>query len=179
MTLAVLPPFSLADHRHMKLARRLALKSRASEEVPVGAVIVNAAGIVIGRGYNRVEKKQSQLCHAELIAIKSALRHMPSWRLEACTIYITLEPCMMCLGALLISRIPRIVYGAPSHLFGISAQHSTLPPVYQAHTLIEQGLQQEECGDILKHFFSTIRAQKEADREQERRIHQQDERKPA
>lgn len=163
----------------MQRARRLALKSLAAEEVPVGAVIVNAAGIVIGTGYNCAESKQSQLCHAELIALKKAVRRMPSWRLEGCTIYITLEPCLMCLGALLISRIPRIVYGAPSHLFGISAHYAALPPVYQAHTLIEQGLQQQECGDILKHFFSTIRAQKEAEREQERRIHQQDERKPA
>jgi len=132
----------------------------------VGAVIVSGDDVVIGTGYNQVEKKQTQLGHAEIQALQKAAKAVGGWRLDQCTLYVTLEPCVMCLGAALLSRVKRIVYGAPSNLFGISVLHTQLPPVYQAHTIIHQGLQEAECGDMLKRFFLKIRSNKEASREQ-------------
>jgi len=150
--------FSSADHAYMTKARALARKSMRAGEVPVGAVVVDAHGVIIGRGYNRVEGKQTQLCHAELTALAKATRARNGWRLDGCTLYVTLEPCMMCLGAALLSRISTIIYGAPSPLFGISAVHALLQPSYTTHTTIRQGLQENECSDILKRFFANIRS---------------------
>jgi len=169
--------FTPDDHRYMTMARQLAARSLRNEEVPVGALIVSDEGSIIGRGYNQIEKKQSQLGHAEIQAIHQATKKINGWRLDTHTLYVTLEPCMMCLGACLLSRIKRIVYGAPSNLFGISSSIDLMPPVYRSHTIIFQGLQQDECGDMLKHFFSKIRSKKETAREQECAIHQHHERK--
>jgi len=157
--------FTQHDHQCMQQARALAQRSLRFEEVPVGALIVNEEGIILGRGYNKVEKRQSQLAHAEIQAIQPAVKNHKGWRLEKCTLYVTLEPCMMCLGAALLSRIGTIIYGAPSHLFGLQAITSTFPPVYQAHTIIRQGLQQDECSDMLKNFFYKIRSTQEVPRE--------------
>ena len=169
--------FTPHDHRFMTIARQLAARSLRNNEVPVGALIVNSEGAIIGRGYNKIEKKQSQLGHAEIQAIAQATKNIQGWRLDQHTLYVTLEPCMMCLGASLLSRVQKIVYGAPSNLFGMSSSLELFPPVYRSHTIILQGLQQQECGDMLKHFFSKIRSKKETDREQEYRIHQHHERK--
>ncbi|MDQ5941023.1 MAG: tRNA(adenine34) deaminase [Candidatus Dependentiae bacterium] len=158
--------FTPQDHVHMTHARRQAQKSLRFAEVPVGAIIVTADGAIVGAGYNRVEKKQSQLEHAEIQALRKAAKAIGGWRLDQCTLYVTLEPCMMCLGAALLSRVKKIIYGAPSNLFGISMLQEKLPPVYQAHTIILQGLQEAECSDMLKHFFLKIRSKKEASREQ-------------
>ncbi|MDQ5890868.1 MAG: tRNA(adenine34) deaminase [Candidatus Dependentiae bacterium] len=171
--------FTPLDHHHMAQARRLAMRSLRNNEVPVGAVIIAADGTIIGTGYNRIEKKQSQLEHAEMQAIRKAVKVIGGWRLDQCTLYVTLEPCMMCLGALLLSRVKTIIYGAPSHLFGISILNPQLPPVYRAHTIIHQGLQQDECSDMLKNFFVRIRSNKEASSEQQCSIHQQNERELA
>ncbi len=167
--------FTLEDHRFMTIARQLAARSLRFDEVPVGALIVSADGVIIGRGFNTVEKKQSQLHHAEIQAIQQATKKIKGWRLDSCTLYVTLEPCMMCLGAALLSRVSTIIYGAPSHLFGLRESFDMLPPVYQAHTIIRQGLQQDECGDMLRNFFSKIRSKRETSSEQEYRIHQHDE----
>jgi len=131
--------FTPQDHLYMTLARKQAVKSLRFAEVPVGAVIVSGDDVVIGTGYNQVEKKQTQLGHAEIQALQKAAKAVGGWRLDQCTLYVTLEPCVMCLGAALLSRVKRIVYGAPSNLFGISVLHTQLPPVYQAHTIIHQG----------------------------------------
>jgi len=165
--------FTAQDHIFMKMARQLAKKSLAFAEVPVGALIVSPLGTIIGRGYNKVEKDQTQLAHAEMQALKQAARAIGGWRLEDCTLYVTLEPCMMCLGATLLSRVKTIIYGAPSHLFGIEKLMADLPPVYRAHTLIRQGLQQNECGDMLSHFFAKIRANQETIREQKNCVSEQ------
>ena len=171
--------FTPLDHRFMRLARALARRSLRRAEVPVGALIVGPEGTILGRGFNKIEKKQSQLAHAELEALGKAVKKQGGWRLDQCTIYITLEPCMMCLGALLLSRIGTIIYGAPSHLFGLNEIAHTFPPVYKAHTIIRQGLQQAECGDMLKHFFSKIRSTQEVSRERKHHIHQSNENKSA
>jgi tRNA(adenine34) deaminase len=169
--------FTPDDHRYMAMARQLAARSLHNEEVPVGALIVSSEGTIIGHGYNQIEKKQSQLGHAEIQAINQATKKINGWRLDNHTLYVTLEPCMMCLGASLLSRVKKIVYGAPSNLFGISSSIDLMPPVYRSHTIILQGLQQDECSDMLKHFFSKIRSKKETTREQECAIHQHNERK--
>jgi len=164
--------FTPDDHRYMALARQLAARSLRANEVPVGAVIVDANGIIVGRGFNQIEKKQSQLGHAEIQAITQATKKIKGWRLDNHTLYVTLEPCMMCLGAALLSRVKTIIYGAPSNLFGLRESFDLLPPVYRSHTIIGQGLQQDECSDMLTHFFSKIRSKKETSSEQECRLHQ-------
>jgi tRNA(adenine34) deaminase len=171
--------FTALDHKRMKQARALAKKSLANAEVPVGALITDAHGVIIGRGFNQIESKQTQHAHAEMQAIAQATRKKKGWRLDDCTLYVTLEPCMMCLGSAFLSRVKTIIYGAPSHLFGLSDLHADLPAVYRAHTIIYQGLQQGECSEMLKHFFSEIRSKQEALSEQDHSIYQQDERKPA
>ena len=142
---------------HMEDALQQARKSLANNEVPVGAVIVNEQDIVIGRGYNRVEKDKTQQHHAEMQAIKRAVKARGDWRLDGCTIYVTLEPCAMCLGALLLSRVKQIIYGAPSPQFGVADLFGKMPEVYRSHTIIRGGLQQEECAAMLKRFFSRVR----------------------
>ncbi|WP_367614240.1 nucleoside deaminase [Allobaculum sp. Allo2] len=96
----------------MKKALRLARKAETENEVPVGAIVVDENGTIIGRGYNRREKRQSVTEHAELMAIASACRKLHSWRLENCSLYVTLEPCVMCSGAIIQSRIAHVYYGA-------------------------------------------------------------------
>jgi len=170
--------FTSRDHYFMRQARLLARKSLKLNEVPVGAIVVSPEGIIIGRGYNKIEASGTQLAHAEITALKKAATARGGWRLDECTLYVTLEPCMMCLGAALLSRVSTIMYGAPSHLFGLQSLITSLPPVYQAHTRIYQGLQQQECGDMLKHFFHTIRSTQEASRERTTLIRTTNERKP-
>ncbi|MGD1997681.1 MAG: nucleoside deaminase [Candidatus Dependentiae bacterium] len=145
---------------HMNDALRQARISLKNNEVPVGAVIVSEAGEVIGRGYNRVEKDGTQLHHAEMRALKRAVAKRGGWRLDGCTIYVTLEPCAMCLGALLLSRVKQIIFGAPSPQFGVTDLFGKLPEIYRSHTIIRGGLQQEECAAMLKRFFSNVRANK-------------------
>lgn len=103
--------------KYMGRALELAEKSYSIGDVPVGAVVV-CDGVIIGEGYNRKETDQDATKHAEIIAIKAACKKMKSWRLEKCTLYVTLEPCLMCSGAIIQSRISRVVYGAKSDKFG-------------------------------------------------------------
>jgi tRNA(adenine34) deaminase len=108
----------MTDHlRFMNLAYQEALKAMDEGEVPVGAVIVRDNQI-IGRGYNRIEQLSDATAHAEIIAISAASNNSASWRLNGCTIYVTLEPCVMCLGAIMQSRIETIIYGASDPRFG-------------------------------------------------------------
>src|SRR5512143_3408272 len=99
------------DRRYMEDALRMAQRSLDSEDVPVGAVIVHA-GHIIGRGCNEREKLQDPTAHAEMIALTAAAQHLGQWRLDDCTLYVTLEPCIMCAGAMVLARLPRLVYGA-------------------------------------------------------------------
>ncbi len=140
----------------MNKALNLARRALKHEEVPIGAIIVDQNNIIIGKGYNRIEKKQSQLAHAEAIAISQAYKKMNSWRLIGCTIYVTLEPCLMCLGLIALSRISRVVYGAKSHLFG------TLPEgldtsFYTSGLIIDGGIKEQESIELLQAFFQKVR----------------------
>jgi tRNA(adenine34) deaminase len=135
----------------------------ARGEVPVGAVVVDEHGVIIGRGYNLMESKGTQQAHAELRALAAAAKKRGGWRLDGCTLYVTLEPCAMCLGCALLSRVSTIVYGASSPQFGAVCSFEKLPEQYHAHTVIRVGLQQEACGGILKRFFVNVRTQNAKD----------------
>ena len=152
--------FSKDDIKYMKAALKQAEKALALGEVPIGAVIVEN-GRIIGRGYNRRNTDHTTLAHAEITAIRKANRKVGDWRLEGCTLYVTLEPCQMCAGALVQSRIDRVVIGAPSYKSGCGG---TLLNILQNEEFNHQvemttGVLQEECTQILQKFFKELRVQ--------------------
>lgn len=106
------------NEKYMKIALSLAKKAFKNGDIPIGAIVVDKNGVILGKGYNRKEKDKNALNHAEIIAIKQACKKIDSWRLEECTIYSTLEPCLMCVGAILQARINHIVFGLASNKFG-------------------------------------------------------------
>ena len=138
----------------MRQALAAAQQAASREEVPVGAVVVYA-GEVIGEGHNRREACQSALGHAELVAIEQASGHLSSWRLSECDIYVTLEPCIMCMGAIIQARIDRLVFGAHDPKAGAveSCYHIGSDALLNHSITIESGILAEECGAILKDFF--------------------------
>ena len=146
------------DEQGMQAALREARASEAADEVPVGCVIVHD-GMVIGRGHNQVETLQDATAHAEIIAIGAASTALQSWRLTECTMYVTLEPCAMCAGAIILSRVGRLVYGAPDPKAG--ACGSVLDVIHERrlnHRVdLTPGVSAEECGAILKEFFARKR----------------------
>ena len=150
--------FSKEDIKYMKAALKQAEKALAIGEVPIGAVIVEN-GRIIGRGYNRRNTDHTTLAHAEITAIRKANKKVGDWRLEGCTLYVTLEPCQMCAGALVQSRIDRVVIGAPSYKSGCGG---TLMNILQNNEFnhqveVETGVMQEECTTILQKFFKELR----------------------
>ena len=148
------------DEYFMKEALRLAKKAAAMGEVPVGALIVKEEKI-IARGYNRRERDQDGLAHAELLAIRRACRKCGSWRLDGCTLYVTLEPCPMCAGAIVKTRIPRVVIGARDPKGGAMGGAADLMAYpWNHHPECRFGVLEEECGGILRAFFKELRRQK-------------------
>ena len=150
--------FTREDIRFMKAALKQAEKALALGEVPIGAVIT-MGGRIIGRGYNRRNTDHTTLAHAEITAIRKANRKVGDWRLEGCTLYVTLEPCQMCAGALVQSRIDRVVIGAQSFKSGCGG---TLLNILQNNEFnhqvaVRQGLLEEECAAILQKFFKELR----------------------
>ena len=150
--------FTREDRKYMKEALKQAEKAIALGEVPIGAVIVEN-GRIIGRGYNRRNTDHTTLAHAEITAIRKANRKVGDWRLEGCTLYVTLEPCQMCAGALVQSRIDKVVIGASSFKSGCGG---TLLNILQNEAFNHQvevvsGLMQEECTEILQRFFKDLR----------------------
>ncbi len=130
-------------------------------EVPIGAIVVSE-GDIIGSGYNQVESLKSQAYHAELSAIKQAGLYKDTWRLENSTIYVTVEPCVMCFGLIGLSRISRLVYGASSPLFGYHLDLPNLPLLYQRHIKgVTQGVRFEQAEQLLKKFFGKKRRVRE------------------
>lgn len=143
----------------MDLAYQEALKALDEGEVPIGAVIVRDRRI-IGRGHNRMEKLSDATAHAEIIAISAASGSTESWRLNGCTLYVTIEPCLMCLGAILQSRLDEIVFGAFDPRYGAvstSNYRSIIESAYRRFPKITAGVRAEECGMLLTSFFAGIR----------------------
>ena len=136
----------------------LALKH---EEVPIGAIVIDADGNILSRAYNQTEKRQTQLGHAEIIAISKACKKKGSWRLNGCWICVTLEPCLMCFGLIQLSRFEGIIFGAQSTLFGAGLDKlDTMEKIYGKNIKIISGVKEKESLDLLKSFFNTARKKK-------------------
>jgi len=147
----------MEDRLFMEEALKLAEEAAAEGEVPVGCVITLGDRIV-GRGRNRREVGKNALAHAELEAIDEACRTLGGWRLWQCTLYVTLEPCPMCAGAILNARIPRVVYGAADPKAGSCGSVTDLFAMsFNHHPQKTQGVMEEECAETLKTFFRTLR----------------------
>ncbi len=144
----------------MSQALDLAREAAEMGEVPVGAVVV-AGGEVVGRGGNRRETRQDALAHAEILAIEEATRRVGSWRLTGCTIYVTLEPCAMCAGALVNARVDRLVFGAHDPKAGFCGSLGDLArdPRLNHRLQVTSGILEEECGELLRSFFQALRQQ--------------------
>lgn len=122
-------------------------------EVPIGAIILDKDGKIIARAYNQVEKKRSQLAHAELQVLAKATKKLQRWRLNDVTIYVTLQPCVMCIGALVLSRVKRIVYAANSPLFGCALDKEDWFGIYKDSLPIIELQERVESVQLLKKFF--------------------------
>lgn len=143
---------------YMSQALELAQEAADAGEVPVGCVIVRD-GAVIGRGRNRREEKQAVCSHAEMEAMAQANAALGSWRLDNCALYVTLEPCPMCAGAIINSRIRRVVYGAADTKAGCCGSVTDLFAMpFNHHPVVEQGLRAEEAQELLQAFFKDLRA---------------------
>ena len=149
------------QERFMKEAIRQAKKALALAEVPIGCVIVHE-GKIIARGYNRRNTDKNTLSHAELNAIRKASRVMGDWRLEGCTMYVTLEPCQMCAGALVQSRMDEVVIGCMNPKAGCAGSVLNLldMPGFNHQVRITRGILEEECSSMLSDFFKQLRIQK-------------------
>ena len=147
----------MEDQKFMEAALALAQEAAAEGEVPVGCVVVRGDEIV-GRGRNRRETGKSALAHAELEAIAEACRTLGGWRLWECTLYVTLEPCPMCAGAIINARIPRVVYGASDSKCGACGSVCSLfSMAFNHHPEVEAGVLEEKCSELLTSFFRELR----------------------
>ena len=147
------------DRRYMREALALARQALDSEDVPVGAVVVRD-GRIIGRGCNQREKLQDPTAHAEMLAVTAAAEYVGHWRLEGCTLYVTLEPCPMCAGALVLARVARLVYGASDPKGGAcgSLYEITQDPRLNHRVETVGGVLAEPCAELLRDFFRRRRA---------------------
>lgn len=146
------------DEAFMREALRLAEKAAAAGDVPVGAVIVKD-GNIIARGYNQREAGHSATAHAELSAIEAACHAAGSWRLHGCTLYVTLEPCPMCAGAIINARLDRVVYGAKDEKAGACGSVVNLFEMgFNHRPILKSGILEEECGTVLSRFFAALRS---------------------
>ncbi len=146
------------DEKYMKEALKEAMKGYKIGEVPIGCVIVYE-GKIIGRGYNRRKTDKSTLSHAEITAIKKASKYIGDWRLEGCTLYVTLEPCQMCSGAIVQARIDRVVMGCmnPKAGCGGSLLNILQMDCFNHQVEVTRGILEQECSDILVKFFKELR----------------------
>lgn len=153
------------DEKYMKEAIKQAKKAYKIDEVPIGCVIVYE-GKIIARGYNRRNTDKTTLAHAEISAIKKAARVLGDWRLEGCTIYVTLEPCQMCAGAIVQARIPKVVIGAMNPKAGCAGSVLNILQVerFNHQTEIEHGILEEECSQMLSDFFRELRKKKKEEK---------------
>ena len=155
----ILEAAPLEDHEHwMRLALEEARKAEALGEVPIGAIIVRG-GEIVGRGYNLRETTHDATAHAEMIAIREASERIGAWRLLDCTLYVTLEPCPMCAGAIVQGRVPLVVYGTPDPKAGCAGTLMNLlqEPRFNHRTELIEGVLREECAEMLSAFFRGLR----------------------
>ena len=149
------------DEKYMREAIRQARKAYKLDETPIGCVIVHD-GQIIGRGYNRRNTDKSPLAHAEISAIKKASRKLGDWRLEECTLYVTLEPCQMCAGAIIQSRVTRVVVGCMNPKAGCAGSVLNLLDVkaFNHQAQLTTGVLEEECSALMTGFFRELRERK-------------------
>ena len=154
------------DEKYMKEAIRQAEKAWKIEEVPIGCVIVYE-GKIIGRGYNRRTTDKNPLAHAEMAAIKKASKKLGDWRLEDCTLYVTLEPCQMCSGAIVQARVKRVVIGCMNPKAGCAGSILNLLQVDRFNHQVEitSGVLEEECSQMMKGFFKELREKQKRKKE--------------
>lgn len=150
------------DEKYMKIALKEAQKAFDKEEVPVGAIIVKD-GIIIAKAHNQKEEKTDTTKHAEIIAIQKASKKLKSWRLADTTMYVTLEPCTMCIGAVINARIKRLVYATPDEKTGACGSVLNIPEEYKFNHVVEikKSVREEESKQILQIFFKNLRKRKE------------------
>ena len=148
----------MSDEDYMRAAIELAREAGANEEVPVGAVVV-LNGDIVGRGFNQQIGRHDPSAHAEIMALRDAGARLGNYRLPGCELYVTLEPCAMCAGAIMHSRIARVVYGAADPKTGVAGSVVDLfaEPRLNHHATIERGVLGDECGRILSSFFAARR----------------------
>ena len=153
------------EERYMGYAITQAKKALVNEDVPIGCVIVYQ-GKIIARGYNTRNKKKTTLAHAELDAIAKASKVLGDWRLEDCTMYVTLEPCQMCAGAIVQARIPRVVIGCMNPKAGCAGSVLNLLQMQEFNHQVDvvRGIREEECSKMLSDFFRSLRERKKSDR---------------
>ena len=149
------------DEKYMREAIRQAKKAYALDEVPIGCVIVSD-GKIVARGYNRRNTDKNTLSHAELIAIKKASKKTGDWRLEECTMNVTLEPCQMCAGAIVQARIPRVVIGAMNKKAGCAGSILNMLEMkeFNHQVQVTRGVLEEECSRMMRDFFKEMRKKK-------------------
>ena len=155
------------DEKFMKEAIRQARKAGAIGDVPIGCVIVHE-GKIIARGYNKRNKNKTVLAHAELLAMSKACKKMGDWRLEECTMYITLEPCQMCAGAIVQARIPRVVIGSMNPKAGCGGSILNLLEMEEFNHQVDvtRGVLDEECSEMLSAFFRELRRKQKEKKKQ-------------
>lgn len=149
----------MTDEAYMHIALELARQAYEINEVPVGAIVVKkSTGKIIGKGYNRREIDKNPLAHAEIAAIKQAAETLGGWRLLDCDIYVTLEPCPMCCGAIINSRIERVIFGAFDSKSGsVESIINMFDLPFNHKPKIVSGIMQKECSEILSDFFTELR----------------------
>ena len=144
--------------KYMRLALALAAEAAGAGEIPVGCVVVDGDGNIIGKGRNRREERRSVTGHAEIEALEAAAKQRGDWRMDDCTLFVTLEPCPMCAGAMIMSRLGTLVYGAREEATGSAASVLNLfEERYPGHTAIYGGVLAEESSELLREFFKKMR----------------------
>ena len=156
------------DAFYMRAALAEAAQAYALGEVPIGAVLVDEAGEIVARGHNLRERDHDATAHAEMIAIRAACERLGRWRLSGLTLYVTIEPCPMCAGAIVMSRVDRVVYGGTDYKAGACESLFNIPghPALNHHPEVTAGVLAEECAGIMKRFFKERRAKRKALRQQ-------------
>lgn len=162
-----MPAITSVQEKYMREALKQARKAYSLGEVPIGCVIVHE-GRIIGRGYNRRNTDKSTLAHAEITAIRKASKIIGDWRLEECTLYVTLEPCQMCAGAIVQARIPEVVMGCMNPKAGCAGSILNLleMPRFNHQASVTRGVLGQECSELLKLFFAELRERNKAARTQ-------------